>query len=334
MQKTIAYDRQIFTKQNKGGISRYFNLLVGNIDQCSNIASARFQKPFWGALDPLFDVVHATYYLGAPYSLSSGQLLVSTLHDMIPEKHPEYFFLGSLRSPHANKRAWLNKSDLIISVSSSSADDLAFFSPENASRIVVIHHASGMGMVEPSPIADLTNRQFYLFVGKRQGYKNGILLLRLLALLKSSGQLPIQFPVIVFAGGEKLTNTEKRLIAENSLVPFLYFCTPTDPELAWLYRKSQAVLVPSIAEGFSFPVVEAFVCNAPVIVSDIEVHREVGGGFATILSPHNLLAWRDCILDHAYRSPKLTMDFSSYQALLNHYSLQRFIIDHSSAYAR
>lgn len=299
---------------------------------CSGIHSVSFSKSIFGRVDARYDIVHATYYSGRPYSMSGSQSLVSTLHDMIPERHPEHFFLPSLRSPHANKIRWLNASDLIISVSASSADDFAFFFPASVSRLVVIHHGTDIGVIHPIAVADLLARQFYLFVGKRQGYKNGMLLLRLLVRLKSAGLLTPEFPLLVFAGGESLSDAEKRIILSHSLHSHLYFCFPSDPELAWLYRNAEAVLVPSLAEGFSFPVVEALACDAPVIASDIEVHREVCGAYSTQLSPLNVLSWLDCIVEHTYRKPSLAMDASAHQRLLSHYSIDRFISDHVSAY--
>ncbi len=315
-----------------GGISRYYNLLASNIAICSDVNVVAFGKPVFGHVDARCDIVHATYYLGSPYSLHPSQLLVSTLHDMIPERHPEHFFLSSLRSPHANKIRWLNASDLVISVSASSADDFGFFFPECASRLVVIHHGTDIGFIHPAKVDDLIARRFYLFVGKRHGYKNGMLLLRLLVRLKSAGLLSSDFPILVFAGGESLSVAEKRIISSHSLDSHLYFCSPSDPELAWLYRNSEAVLVPSLAEGFSFPVIEALACDAPVIVSDIEVHREVCGDYSTQLSPHNVLAWLDCIVEHAYSKPSTVMDSSAHQRILLHYSIERFASDHVSAY--
>ncbi len=56
-------------------------------------------------------------------------------------------------------------------------------------------------------------------------------------------------------------------------------------ELAEVYRAATVVLVPSEAEGFGLPVIEALACGAPVIASDIPVLREVGGdvvGYAPV----------------------------------------------------
>jgi glycosyltransferase involved in cell wall biosynthesis len=48
-------------------------------------------------------------------------------------------------------------------------------------------------------------------------------------------------------------------------------------QIAALYRQAALVLLPSEAEGFGLPVIEALACGATVIASDIPVLREVGG---------------------------------------------------------
>lgn len=51
-------------------------------------------------------------------------------------------------------------------------------------------------------------------------------------------------------------------------------------ELADLYRRAQAVLITSEAEGFGLPMAEALACGTAVVASDIEALREVGAGAA------------------------------------------------------
>jgi glycosyltransferase involved in cell wall biosynthesis len=62
-------------------------------------------------------------------------------------------------------------------------------------------------------------------------------------------------------------------------------------KLAGLYRRAAAVLVPSDAEGFGFPVIEALACGAVVIASDIPVLREVGGSAALYAPVGDVEAW-------------------------------------------
>ncbi len=51
----------------------------------------------------------------------------------------------------------------------------------------------------------------------------------------------------------------------------------SDGDLAHAYAGGRALVMPSIAEGFGLPVVEAFRAGLPVILSDIPVFREIAG---------------------------------------------------------
>ncbi|HVA39795.1 MAG TPA: glycosyltransferase family 1 protein [Candidatus Binataceae bacterium] len=96
---------------------------------------------------------------------------------------------------------------------------------------------------------------------------------------------------LVKAGGA-LTADQRRLAhalgLEESIVtmPFL------EPAvLAALYRRAALVLMPSEAEGFGLPLVEAMACATPVVASDIPVLREVGAEAAVYCAVADLPAW-------------------------------------------
>jgi len=66
-----------------------------------------------------------------------------------------------------------------------------------------------------------------------------------------------------------------------------------------LLMSANALLMPSHAEGFGLPIVEALAVGTPVIASDLAAHRETGGSFATYLRPIDGLGWMGAIRDHA-----------------------------------
>ena len=53
--------------------------------------------------------------------------------------------------------------------------------------------------------------------------------------------------------------------------------------------------MPSFAEGYGLPVVEAIAAGVPVIASDIPVFHEVGGGRLLTIDPTDGPAWRSAI---------------------------------------
>lgn len=97
--------------------------------------------------------------------------------------------------------------------------------------------------------------------------------------------------------GGPFTAQQRTLLRELALddavvvLPFL-----DRPTLASVYRRSALVLQPSDREGFGLPVLEALACGTPVIASDIEALREVGGAAVDYCPPDGLEAWTAAVL--------------------------------------
>lgn len=70
----------------------------------------------------------------------------------------------------------------------------------------------------------------------------------------------------------------------------------TRDRVASIYGDASVVLVPSDAEGFGLPVIEALACGAPVLASDIPVLREVGGDAVTYCPAGDADAWVTAVL--------------------------------------
>lgn len=65
--------------------------------------------------------------------------------------------------------------------------------------------------------------------------------------------------------------------------------------IAELYSDASLVLLPSDAEGFGLPVIEALACNARVVASDIPVLREVGGAAVSYCAVGDISAWTETV---------------------------------------
>jgi glycosyltransferase involved in cell wall biosynthesis len=71
----------------------------------------------------------------------------------------------------------------------------------------------------------------------------------------------------------------------------LGFRNATDETLASIYGACDALLFPSLEEGFGVPVIEAFATGLPVVASNIDSISEVSGGAANLLDPKNPVAF-------------------------------------------
>ena len=95
-----------------------------------------------------------------------------------------------------------------------------------------------------------------------------------------------------FTGEQRALARDLRIDDAVIVLPFLDRST-----LAAVYRHSAALLLPSEREGFGLPVLEALACGTPVIASDIDALREVGGSAAIYCPPDDVERWTGTVLE-------------------------------------
>ena len=76
-----------------------------------------------------------------------------------------------------------------------------------------------------------------------------------------------------------------------------------DDRLRDLYAGAGAFVFPSLAEGFGLPLLEALGAGLPVIASDLEVLRDVGGGLARYVPAGEAEAWTAALEAAAAATP-------------------------------
>ena len=124
----------------------------------------------------------------------------------------------------------------------------------------------------PPSFEALLEKPYFLTVGTLEPRKN---LERLLDAHEQVFQQCGAPLYLVGAYGWKQEEVLRRVEASRGAVRWLG--RVDDAFLAALYERAAAVVACSLDEGFDYPSVEAMVFGAPVILSDIPVHREVVG---------------------------------------------------------
>jgi len=176
----------------------------------------------------------------------------------------------------------------IHTVSEASRDDLIKFGIKKP--IYVIHNAIPIKEAEAVKI----NQHQFVYVGRLVFYKNIQVVIRALKLVKE------KFPKInlIIIGKGPYRNYLEKLVEKYSLQNNVIFKGHvSEDEKNRLLAESQALVFPSLFEGFGLVILEAFMQKKPALVSDIRPlsdiveHQKTG----LIISPKDEKKWAESL---------------------------------------
>jgi len=225
---------------------------------------------------------------------------VCFVHDLIPIDYPEYGKARQTERHHRRVQAVADYADGVIVNSQSTAASLRarLGAPKRSMNIVTaplgveLDHFRGVGGLRITP-------PYFVIVGTIEPKKNHLLLLQLWRQLVE--QFGADAPRLVLVGqrGWKNQHTFDLLNSDRATRSHVIELSGlADSQLGAVLRSAQALLMPSLAEGYGLPVAEALALSVPVICSDIAALREVGGHAAEYLDPLDGPGWVKAILDY------------------------------------
>ncbi len=320
----ILYDGWIFGLQAAGGINRYFARIISNLPEeftpvftANNLGkidrpshpnlsvfkcqafrprriSSRIEEPFFRFVaGRKYDVAHPTYY-----TLLTGRELsdyrcpvVLTVHDMIHELFAAQ--MDSTGEEAAIKRRAIMAATAIICVSENTKYDLLNIYPAVEEKVFVIHNAHGIDANMSHGAETTPQPPYFIYVGSREvGYKN------FARLLHAFGDVVSRFDdATLCVVGAPFKDAEHKLINELKLTGSVQnYGHVSDAHLAKLYRRSVALVYPSLYEGFGIPPLEAMACETAVIASNSSSIPEVVGDAGLLIEPSSVDAMTDAML--------------------------------------
>lgn len=222
--------------------------------------------------------------------LAYPRQFVVTIHDLFSFRFPE-IHSGAL--PRLTNQVLIanaaRRAAAIITPSQATAQDVGRRFPSAAARVRPIAEAAGERFAAVRNLAAEAAWQryfdirppYFLYLGQWKSYKNVPLLVQAFA------RVVTQHPGVqlVIAGRDP---RHPEIAAAASRLPSGSVVLPghlPDDAVADLYRAAAAVVVPSRAEGFGLPVLEAMGCGVTVVCSDIPVLRELADGVAIFCDP-------------------------------------------------
>ena len=227
---------------------------------------------------------------------------LALVHDCMPERSqtPE-----PLRR---QRRRWLTGASAHLAVSAATATDLEGLLQRPLGSIPWWHPAAASCFLErPEPAA---RERLWANVQRASGLTTPLVVLPATSSIGSYknpelvaaalGQPGLEQVQLVVCG----VAADRHAQALEQAFPFLQgrvvTACFTDLELAEVYRRALAVVVPSRIEGFGLPVVEALAAGGVVIRADARGLREAGGGAAPCVDvddPAALARWLRLLMD-------------------------------------
>lgn len=234
-----------------------------------------------------YDIIHPTYYY-ADYLLKQKRefgnvKFVITVHDMIYE-----LFNLPDDSLVKQKRNILEQSDGIIAISQKTKEDLLEIYPQLKSKpIKVIYHGKNNDdlILNQDNRYDFVNRDYFLFVGNRSGYKNFSVVLKAFSKVNEIEQGKYE---LICAGGGEFNSDELEEIARLNIVDKVFQYSLDDNALKQAYKNAKAFIFPSKYEGFGLPILEAYSQDCPVILSEASCFPEIAGDASVYFNPENV----------------------------------------------
>jgi len=244
------------------------------------------------------DVVHFPYQSMVLSSLPS----IFSPWDLQHLHYPEFFSSSDLAKREMMYPAWCRNASAIVTASQFTKWDIVRHYGIAPEKIHVIPFAASTAVGDPVSPQDLAGvRQTYrlpptfaFYPAQTWPHKNHIRLIEALALLRDRHRLRVQ---LVCSGVlNKFWPVIARRIDELEIsdqMCFLGFVPKRD--LRALYRLAQFVVIPSLFEGWGFPLVEAFSEGTPVASSNSTSLVEYAGDAALLFEGASVESIADAV---------------------------------------
>ncbi len=246
-----------------------------------------------------FDIFHPTYY--DPYFLNRihNRPFALTIYDMIHEVFCKRF-------PHYNNEVILRKkilafnASMIIAISENTKNDIIRLYGIDGKKIKVVHLANSLRPHETKKrrVNIKLPDRYILFVGDRYVYKNFPFFIKSVSeLLHKDKKL-----FVACGGGQNFAAEEMDLFESLDCRQQIIYFHINDALLIELYSRALAFVFPSLYEGFGIPILEAFSCGCPVILSNASSFPEVAEDAGVYFDPLNETELRNSLKEVIYNN--------------------------------
>lgn len=225
----------------------------------------------------------------------AGLRIAVLVHDVIPLDLPQTQRPGTVDSFAKRMTAVEGHADTIITTTDATkAAILRHLDPAKADFVTA---ALGVTLAPPAPGDTAPPRPYFLSVGTIDPRKNQVVLLDVWDDLHR--RLGPKTPTLILAGARGWGDAGllARLDGLADDGPVREVSGLDDAELAHLMTHATALLHPSLAEGFGFPLIEAALRGIPIICHDLPVYQALVGDIPVYLPSTGMYHWCNAVDD-------------------------------------
>ena len=278
----LQFSNNEYLKNSSIRVPRQFRDIFGFMPTSMLVSRTNRLNSIYRIQRRKFDVFHPTFFHSYFLQHIDNKPFVITYHDCIKEK----FNLNHIdNASREQKQELITRAAKIIAVSENTKKDLLELYDVKSDKIDVVYHSTDfINHQQPAHFHLKTPEKYLLYVGARNDYKNFD------GLLKSIKPVLKKHPAMVLlcAGGGNFTDEEtlmmKILGIENQVIHQHFY---SDNTLFALYQRAIAFVYPSLYEGFGIPILEAFACGCPVVLSNTSCFLEVAEDAALYFETNN-----------------------------------------------
>ena len=301
----------VFFQLNSTGIARVWETILGIIAPGDDLEVFMLDRGGdCGGIPPINGVTMIPFPSYKPVSSAADSILIQEVCDHLKvDAFTSSYYTTPLTTPTAlivhdmipeifdfdmQARFWMEKETAIacalryLCVSHSTKADLLKFYPEiTPDHIQVAHGGVDTNAFAERPAAEIADfrarhglkRPYYLFVGSRvqhKAYKNSDLFFAALREMQN-----VNFDVFCVGGEEHIEPSVLDQLPQGVQAQRVSL---SDYDLSLAYAGANALVYPSLYEGFGLPVIEAMASGCPVITTHCGSLGEASGDAAWTIS--------------------------------------------------
>lgn len=208
------------------------------------------------------------------------------IHDLAFKIFPEAYSSYELMLQEAAVNTAIKRAKKIIFSSKANYNDFLRYYKCPKNKVIVIPLAYNSLLKNSSIKSKLVDSRFpyFLYVGRIEKRKNVLNIIRAFNAFKNESKSKIKLLLIGKDGYGASTIREELNVSpfkKDILLPGYV----SNDELSYIFSHAQALVYPSLYEGFGLPALEAMAYKVPVITSKVPTLEEVVGDAALLVNP-------------------------------------------------